>query len=120
MLNYSLLGERIGKIRNEKGLSQAELAELTDLSTPYISYIENAKKSVSLTALVDIATALDTTVDTLLGGNLGNRFSAYHDDLAHLLRNCSIYERQILFDIAVSLKSSLRANHCLLDEQNRE
>ncbi len=38
-----LLGKRIKEIRNKRGLTQEKLAELVEINTPNISYIENGK-----------------------------------------------------------------------------
>ena len=43
-INYALIGKRIRETRKQRGLSAEELAEIADLSTVYISYIENAKR----------------------------------------------------------------------------
>ena len=40
-INYALIGKRIRETRKQRGLSAEELAEIADLSTVYISYIEN-------------------------------------------------------------------------------
>ena len=47
-INYALIGKRIRETRKQRGLSAEELAELADLSTVYISYIENACISSSV------------------------------------------------------------------------
>ena len=47
-INYALIGKRIRETRKQRGLSAEELAEIADLSTVYISYIENAKRKPSL------------------------------------------------------------------------
>ena len=62
------MGERIKSRRKQIGLSQIELAQkvgYTSKST--ISLIENGKRDISSAQLKKIATALDTTVDYLMG-----------------------------------------------------
>ena len=53
-INYSLIGIRIKETRNQQGISAEELAELANLSSVYISYIENAKRKPSLESLIKI------------------------------------------------------------------
>ena len=65
-LNYSLIGKRIKAARKAKGFSQSELSELIDKSAGYMSYIETGSKNPSLETLVQLANALDVTVDELL------------------------------------------------------
>ena len=67
--DYSLIALRVKEYRTAKQMSQAELAEHTDMSTPFISYIETAKKKASLKSLWRIAQALGTTVDAFLYAN---------------------------------------------------
>ena len=38
-----LLGQRIRQLRKARGLTQEELAEMLEIGTPNISYIENGK-----------------------------------------------------------------------------
>ena len=57
-INYALIGKRIRETRKQRGLSAEELAEIADLSTVYISYIENAKRKPSLESLIKLATHL--------------------------------------------------------------
>ena len=52
-------GENIKKIREEKGLSQEELANLADFDRTYISLIERGKRNLSLLNLCRFAKALD-------------------------------------------------------------
>ena len=40
MINYYTIGQRVKEARKKKRLSQADLADLIDKSTSYISYME--------------------------------------------------------------------------------
>ena len=62
-----ILGANIAARRIACKLSQAELAEKAKTSAPMISFIESNRKSPSIGLLVDIADALDASVDELLG-----------------------------------------------------
>ena len=59
------IGSRIKELRQLKGYTQAELAELTDLSTNYIGYIERGERTVSLQVLERLAHTLGVEVSTL-------------------------------------------------------
>lgn len=54
-----LLGKRIREIRLKRKLTQEKLAELVDIGTPNISYIENGKFAPSSETLEKIALALE-------------------------------------------------------------
>lgn len=48
MYNRDEIGKRIKSARQEKHLSQMQFAELINVSTPYLSDIENGKTNLSL------------------------------------------------------------------------
>lgn len=64
---FRLLGLTIAYYRKLRGLTQAELAEETNLSRTHISNIEapNGKTSISLNKLFDIADVLEVPVKDL-------------------------------------------------------
>ncbi len=111
--NYERMGKIIKVVRVERGLSQADLAELVDLSVPYISNIETGRSKSSLETIVNIANALNVTVDRLLCGNVQNG-GDFSFELRELFSDCSTYEKSVIFDTANSVKKSLRMNKELL------
>ncbi len=111
-LNYEKMGKIIKKVRISRGLSQADLAEYTDLSVPYISHIETGRSKASLETIVKIANILNVTVDRLLCGNLES--TDYAPELRELFSDCNSYEKTMIFDMASELKKSLRKNKDLL------
>lgn len=117
MLNYYLIGKRIEETRRKRHISQAKLAELTDLSVSYISYIENAKKKASLKALDVIADVMEITVDMLLTGKKNICQSGQKEEVCGLIQDCSNYEKRIIFEQILSLKNSLRNNEKLRIEE---
>ena len=63
-----MIGERIKKLRLQKGYSITELAELANVSKSYLSYIErNLQNNPSLQVLSRLAAPLNTSIDYLLG-----------------------------------------------------
>lgn len=67
MNEFRLPGLTIAYYRKLRGLTQAELAEATNLSRTHISNIEapNGKTSISLNKLFDIAEVLEVPVKDL-------------------------------------------------------
>jgi transcriptional regulator with XRE-family HTH domain len=57
------IGKRIKEIRLLQGLTQEELADRCELSKGFISQIEHDNTSPSISTLVDILTALGTSLD---------------------------------------------------------
>ncbi len=65
--NMSLngLGSRIRKLRQDRNITQEQLAEMVDISVNFMSLIENGR-NMSVETLVKIANSLGVTVDCLL------------------------------------------------------
>ena len=92
------------------GMTQAELAALTDMSDSYISYIETAKKQASLESLVRISNALGITVDELLSGNQLHNPTDYQTDIDLLMEDCSLLERRFIYELISVAKYIIRNN----------
>jgi transcriptional regulator with XRE-family HTH domain len=59
-------GRSIRRLRKQRGLSQEELAEASDLSRNYISDIERGVRNPGLLALVSLAKALKVPLRELV------------------------------------------------------
>lgn len=108
--NYKLIGKRIKFYRNQMHLSQMELAERTNLSVPYISYIETGKKKISLPVLLNIAKALHTTPNHLLVDHIIPTSKNPSDDLSIILDDCNHTEKLFIHDMLLSLKETIQDN----------
>lgn len=117
-LNFMLIGRRVKDARVRQHISQAELAERIDLSVPYISYIENAKKKASLKSLGLISNELGLTMDELLCGNQLHDTDEYRTDMELLLSDCSIYEKRVIFESASAIKAILRNNALIIEKKD--
>ena len=62
------LGRRIAARRQQLGWSRPELAAKAHLSVPYLTYLETRPAVVTMTCLIELADALETTAEALLGG----------------------------------------------------
>ncbi|MDA2934831.1 helix-turn-helix domain-containing protein [Acidobacteria bacterium AH-259-D05] len=61
------IGQRIREARKEKGISQEQLAERSNLSHTYVGRLERGEKQPSLDTLVTIAEAVQVSpVDLLM------------------------------------------------------
>jgi transcriptional regulator with XRE-family HTH domain len=61
-----VFGERVRALRRDRGLSQEELADLTELHRTYIGGIERGERNIGLLNLVRIAKALNVSPSQLL------------------------------------------------------
>ncbi len=88
-LDFAKIGEKIKKIRISQHLTQEYIAQAADVNTSHISNIENNRVKVSLSTLVQICNALDTTVDYVLADEYNSRSTALEQEILHELHSCS-------------------------------
>ncbi len=69
-LDYSMVGKRIKEKRKQKHYSQYKLADITGLSSKYISEIELGKKEGRLDIYVRIAEALNVSLDEFVADSV--------------------------------------------------
>ena len=96
-LNNYLLGKRIKKLRKEQNISQIKFAEMIDKSPAFVSYLERGIKGVRLETLINIAEALNTSLDLLLAG-IWEGPPQNTSDLTKQLEECTPYEQYVLLE----------------------
>ena len=65
-MDVKKVGKRIQSIRMERKLTQAELAQILNLTPKYLSNVECGAKCLSMDTFVDLANALETDANSLL------------------------------------------------------
>ncbi|KZY62511.1 transcriptional regulator [Oleiphilus sp. HI0061] len=63
-------GDHVRKLRCNVGLSQEELASLSDLDRTYISGIERGKRNLSLINIVKLASSLNVSLPEIMSFNV--------------------------------------------------
>lgn len=115
-----ITSKRIREIRLSRGITQAQLAEASNLTPQYICLIESQKKSVSLSALLAISNALDVSLDELLYGlQLATDDIDYLADFNEVIKDCDPFERRVLYEALVSIKHSIRTNVSLIEPSDQ-
>ena len=107
-LDYAAIGRRIRGARKRLNMTQEKLAELTGLSVPHLSNIENGKTKLSLPALVAIANTLESSLDALVHDSLIVTQKAFDKDFKDLLEDCSMKEKGFIYNLAKEAKNGLR------------
>ena len=107
-LDYAAIGRRIRDARKKLGMTQEKLAELTGLSVPHVSNIENGKTKLSLPTLVMIANVLESSLDALVHDSLKVTQEAFDKDFKDLLEDCSMKEKGFIYNLAKEAKNGLR------------
>lgn len=64
------MGKRVMERRKKLGLTQEALAESSDLTTQFVSYVEAGKRGMRPENLMKIASALGVSTDYLLTGDI--------------------------------------------------
>jgi len=62
------LGRRLSELREKRGLSQTQLADMADIGRSHLSQIENGAVAARIDTLYAISGALDLTLCELLRG----------------------------------------------------
>jgi transcriptional regulator with XRE-family HTH domain len=89
------VGMRIRQARKSANLSQEQLAEQLDISTAYMSDIENGKTNLGLKTFMRITEVLKTSADWLLQTDTPLVNSLYRSELNELFIDCTPNELQL-------------------------
>lgn len=103
-INYEAIGDRIREKRTKAGLTQAVLAEMAGIEPSNLSHIERAATKVSLPTLINIANALEVTLDELVYGSLIKNSHISVKMLEDVLADCTPQEQMVLAEF---LKNSI-------------
>ncbi len=87
--DYAVIGKRIKKARQEKGLTQEILAEKLDVSNAYISKIERGKTALNLDRLSELCAVLEESTDYLLRGTNNVSDDYLRNEIMLMLEGCS-------------------------------
>lgn len=102
------LGERVRSIRKRRGLTQAQLAELTGYSVQHISHVETGMTKLSIDCIVIIANTLAVSLDYLLIDSLEKPQQKISEERWNeLLSEFTEEEKELLYNINVSMKEHL-------------
>ena len=115
--DYKAIGKRVQNRRTAQKISQAELAKKISVTSPHISNIERGKTKVSLPTLIEIARALNTTLDDLVCDSLPEAKDVILGDFSDTLRSCSNQELGIISDVTKALLQSMRTRKSTEREQ---
>lgn len=104
------IGNRIRQCRKEHNLTQEQLSEKINIAPNYLGQIENGKRGVNLTNLINIANTLNITFDYLMS-DVNSAAIGESDDLKKqwlaLIHNRSPKEQQLLIKIVADLSRNL-------------
>lgn len=111
MIDYGALGRRIKETRKKKKLTQMQLAELAGMEPNNLSHIERGLSKGSVQSLVNIATSLGITLDSLLADSLPEERNFYLGEISRELQSCSSQELRVVEATVKSLVESLHKQY---------
>ncbi len=82
-----LFGKRVQEIRKKRGLTQEKLAELVDIGTPNISYIENGKFYPSYETFVGLLEALEVEPSELFAFDMKKSSEELKEEMMEAFNN---------------------------------
>ena len=85
-IDYKAIGARIKYYRNQRNITQAQLAETSSVEPSNISHIERGATKVSLPTLFKIANALEVSLDDLVYDSLEKTQHISNKELNHIHR----------------------------------
>ena len=109
-VDYVLLGEQIKFWRQQRNLTQKQLAEKVGVTPGFISLIEIGKRRVSLESLLSICTELEITLNELLVGNQLPQPSDYNTEISELISKLDEADKQLLFEITKAVCKTIKKN----------
>ena len=84
-MNQKTIGKRIKAAREQRKLTQEQLAESVELSPMHVSVIERGVKLPKLETLINIANVLDVSADFLLQDVVSNQTKLYASEASDLI-----------------------------------
>ena len=107
-IDYKSIGNRIKEIRTAKGWTQATLAEKSGVEPSNISHIERAATKLSLPTMVNIANALEVTLDEIAYGSLVKSTHVSVKIIDEILADCTPQELKSIAEVIKTTKNVLR------------
>ena len=106
-INLKLVGIRIRNARQGLNLTQEQAAERTDITGQFWSLIETGRERGSVNTYMQIAFALDLTLDDLFYESAD--IMRVHKALSHdeLLSDCTAFEKTVINGTILALKTNL-------------
>ncbi|MCD7883533.1 MAG: helix-turn-helix transcriptional regulator [Lachnospiraceae bacterium] len=93
-------------------MTQAELAEMTDLTDGYISRVERGQKQIGMQAFLRILQVLGSGIEGLVTATQkeSGQMDIFLNRCKVIMADCSDTEKKLLVDMLESMKDVIRGN----------
>ena len=103
-LDFAKVGKKIKETRISKHVTQEYVANMADVNVSHISNIENNRVKISLTTLVHVCNALDTTVDYILADEYNSPSTVLEQEILREIHSCSPETQEQILKIIRALQ----------------
>lgn len=98
-MKRAAIGARLREARNQRKLTQEQLAEMLEIGTTYISDIERGAKFPSLSLFIKIVDALGVSSDYILRGEIEAGKNCVYDEITKKLDGLTPKQRLGVADL---------------------
>ena len=94
------VGKRIRKIREHQHFTREKLSERADISIQFLSDIENGHKSMTVLTIINLAKALNVSIDyMLLGKSISEENTGQDEMILNMLSNLPKEKKQLIEEL---------------------
>ena len=101
------VGIRIREARKKRGISQAMLADMLDISISHLSSIETGRSNFGVDILMRITEALQVSADWLLSTSIPTVIGQHSQEMQELFEGCTSDEIAAIIRMATNMKKDL-------------
>ena len=104
-VNYENVGNKIRERRNFLKITQENLADRINVSSSFISDIENGRRKMSLETMIKISIALKTSLDYFVLDNIEDirvKNKTKFDELKNILGTVDEKKESVFLDFAIN------------------
>ena len=98
--DYKVIGERIKKARIKKRYSQMQLAKKLEISTAFLSRIENGTAKANLNRLSQISNYLGVSLGYIVAGTVSRSKDYLSQEFNDVLSKCTPERKKAIFKMA--------------------
>lgn len=110
MQNNINIGDNIRFFRKKRGYTQEQLAEKSSLSLNFISAVERGTKGITFNKLLQIASALNVPLTTLVAPQTKTEKIHYIEELEHELQQLSSTDQKRLVQSFITISKTVHRN----------
>ena len=108
-IDLEIIGSRIKAARRKRKLSQAELAELLNISSVHMSKIELGKTNFGVDILMKITEVLQVSADELLRTDVPAANAVYAEEIIGILEGSTQAEKEAMLNTLRDMKKVFRS-----------